>query len=194
MAQEINESRHNSWKNSPDFTYVRTADKKRFIEFQDRFFSYDAISEAIKEFSGKTIGESTSEEIVHIIEESLVDSEGAIIEGIKYDWSKIDPRTGLPKIKEARPEESIELMNKMPSRTGWIVMLQNRVNFNSVGNIRYSKKVWFDRQTGRVAPSQQEIGDDSPHFRSYILPNGGGKPQGWMMLEDYKRITGRDAR
>ena len=110
------------------------------------------------------------------------------LDEVKYDFNHIDPRTGLPKIKESRPEESIELMNRMPARSGWIVMLQNRVNFNSTGNLHFARKVWFDRPSGMVADDEEM--QDAVHFRSYMLPHC-GRPGGWMYLQDYQNITHR---
>lgn len=159
------------------------------IERADRFYDYKEIKEALID-EGYDLKSVKAEDIIDIIEEDLVDSEGCILNEVRYDWAHIDPRTGLPKVKEPRPEESIELMNRMPGRSGWIVFLHNRVNLNSVGNIRYAKKMWFDRPSCQVAEDADSIATDGVHFRSYMLP-GAGRPGGWLELDDYKRLTRR---
>ena len=160
------------------------------MERDDRFYDYKEIKEALLD-EGYDLKTVDADDIISLIEEDRVDSEGCILNEIRYDWAHIDPRTGLPKIKEPRPEESIELMNRMPARSGWIVFLHNRVNLNSVGNIRYAKKMWFDRVSGKVAEDADSIETDGVHFRTYILPNA-GRPGGWLALDDYKRLTRRD--
>lgn len=128
----------------------------------------------------KQLAKAIYEDVAQYLEKKL--------DEVKYDFNHIDPRTGLPKIKEPRPEESIELMNRMPARSGWIVMLHNRLNFNSTGNMRYAKKVWFDRASGMVADDEEMT--DAVHFRSYMLPHC-GRPGGWMYLQDYVSKTHR---
>ena len=141
---KLNESRKTNWKDSDVLTLVKTADGRMLIETKDRYYDYKQMSEALSEYAGKNIQLATEHDVLRMIDEDYVDSEGAVLNEVRYDWNHIDPITGMPKIKAPRPEESIELMNRMPAKTGWIVMRQNRVNFNSTGNIRYAKKVWFD--------------------------------------------------
>lgn len=97
---------------------------------------------------------------------------------MKFDFDHIDPRTGMPKIKQ-RPEDKIQLITRMPYKSGWIKMLQNRVNLNSVGNLRDAEKVWFDRRTLKV--SKTVSGEGGVLFRDYRLKSG-QKPQGWIEL------------
>ena len=80
--------------------------------------------------------------------------------------------------KESRQseQEKMHLMNQLPSRSGWIVLLQNRVNLNSVGNIHHKTKVYYDRQTRMVGLSQEKC--DTP-FRCAKL-NNGQLAAGWM--------------
>lgn len=182
--KRLNESRTPGWKNSRALTLVKDNDGNKLVEYKDRYYSYKEICEMLR-YTKNDIVSASSADIISLINEDYVDSEGMILNEVRYDWSKIDPRTGMPKVKEPRPEESIQLMNRMPGRSGWIMMFQNRVNLNSVGNMRYAKKVWFDRASGTV--STDENMEDSVHFRSYVLP-GAGRPQGWMELADYERI------
>lgn len=60
---------------------------------------------------------------------------------MKFDFKHIDPRTGLPRITDQK-EDRINLMLHTPARSGYIRMLQNRVNLRSVGNLRYSVRLW----------------------------------------------------
>lgn len=184
----LNESRSRNWKNSDDLSLVRTSDGRIVIESGDRFYDYSEMSEAVRDAFGKDIRKASAMDIRKVIEEDLVDSEGMILDEVRYDWRKIDPLTGMPKIKEPDPEESIELMNRMPGRSGWIVVLQNRVNLGSVGNVRFARKVWFDRASGTVSDDANM--ENPVHFRSYVLP-GAGRPGGWMALSDYEKLTHR---
>jgi len=93
---------------------------------------------------------------------------------------ELDPITGAYG-KAQRPEDNIELMNRMPARSCWIKFLQNRVSLTSVGNVRYAKEMWFDYTTKMVSESRD--GEDAVHFRSYILP-GAGKPAGWIYVKN----------
>ena len=61
----------------------------------------------------------------------------------RYDFSKIDPRTCMPRIVE-RDEDHIQLMSRMPGRSGYIRLLQNRVNLRSVGNLRLSERLYYN--------------------------------------------------
>jgi hypothetical protein len=69
----------------------------------------------------------------------------------QWDFRHIDPITGMPKLKQPRPEDDIKLMNQRPARTGWIILLQNRVNLKSIGNMRYKKKMWYDMRSHTVS-------------------------------------------
>lgn len=64
----------------------------------------------------------------------------------RYDFSKIDPRTGMPRIEEHK-EDRIQLMSRMPGRSGYIRLLQNRVNLRSVGNLRLSERLYYNAYT-----------------------------------------------
>lgn len=78
----------------------------------------------------------------------------------------------------------------MPGRSGEIVFLQNRVNLNSVGNIRYAKKMYYDRSQRCVADSADNISGEGQPFMTYVLP-GAGRPQGWLYLDEYTQLTHR---
>jgi len=74
-------------------------------------------------------------------------------------------------------KDKIELMSRMPARSCWIIMLQNRALLNSVGNKRYQTRVWFDRRDCTVSSDKSK--EDAVHFRNYRLPMG-QIPQGWI--------------
>ena len=97
---------------------------------------------------------------------------------MKFDFNNIDPVSGMPKIKK-RPEDDIHTMNIMPSRTGWIRMLQNRINLRSTGNIYQSKVVWYDRRNNTVCSDKNNPEETTVYFRLYRLPSG-QIPQGWI--------------
>ena len=99
---------------------------------------------------------------------------------MKFDFDHINPVTGLPRQK-TRKEDKIQLMSRMPSRSTWILMLQNRVNLNSVGNMRFARKVWFDNRTKRVSENRSEY--EAVFFKAYRLPNG-QYPSGWIEVSD----------
>ena len=80
--------------------------------------------------------------------------------------------------KEANQAErrNMHCMNQYPSCSGWIVLLQNRVNIDSVGNIRYKTKVYYDHRTKMVGPSADSC--NTP-FKCARLKNN--QPSaGWM--------------
>lgn len=116
---------------------------------------------------------------------SIKDKIKKLSESPSYDFNHIDPVTGLPRVK-TRPEDKIHLMNQMPAKSGFIVMLQNRVNFNSIGNKRYSETLWYDRNTRKVSKEKDGVG--GVDFRVYHLPNG-PKPQGWVYKEEIGRLN-----
>lgn len=80
--------------------------------------------------------------------------------------------------KESRQAEQnkMHLMNQLPCRSGWIILLQNRVNLNSVGNIHHKTKVYYDQRTRMVGTSADAC--DTP-FRCARLSNG-QPAAGWM--------------
>lgn len=182
MSNKITESRKTHWKDSDRLTLVRLSNGQHLVEANSRFYDADEINEALGSLS-TSLAEAKAADILHLIDEDLVDTKGIIINEVRYDWSKIDPLTGMPKIKEQRPEDDIHLMSQMPARSCYIIMLQNRVNLNSVGNIRYKKRLWYDRPTQTV--STDKTMEDAVHFRRYVLP-GAGRPQGWLIDKDQR--------
>lgn len=169
-----------------EYTLVRLQDGTQLLESKDRYYMLSDIREALNE-NMTSLGKATPDDIRYVISEGLVDSEGVVLNEVRYDWNHIDPRTGMPKIKE-RPEDKIHLMNQMPGRSGWIVLLQNRVNLNSVGNVRYAKKVWYDRNDRTVSTSEDK--EDAVWIKRFVLP-GAGLAQGWIEPEIYTQYTGR---
>lgn len=79
-------------------------------------------------------------------------------------------------------EERRNEMNRMkpmcvtPGRSGWIILLQNRVLLDSVGNIRYKRRVWFDIHTHKIGDVKENC---TTLWREATLKNG-QRAAGWM--------------
>ena len=90
--------------------------------------------------------------------------------------------------QELRREERREEMNamcpmcQMPRQSGWIWLLQNRVNLKSVGNLRLARKVWFHAQTRSVGPGPSYDKDSFEPFQEARLSNG-ERANGWTVRE-----------
>lgn len=95
---------------------------------------------------------------------------------MRFDFNHIDPRTGLPRMVE-REEDRINLMLRTPAYSGYIRLLQNRENLRSVGNVRYSVRLWYDARTKTLhkAPSAPVLA----HWHGYTLPCG-QRAAGWI--------------
>lgn len=80
--------------------------------------------------------------------------------------------------KEQRQNEQNKMhcMNQLPAHSGWIVLLQNRVNLNSVGNLQFQTKVYYNHKTRMVGPSETEC---NVPFRKARLKNN-QLAAGWM--------------
>ena len=78
--------------------------------------------------------------------------------------------------KRRAMQDKMHLMNQLPAHSGWIVLLQNRVELQSVGNIRHKTKVYYDHRTRMVGTC--EDGCSTP-FRCARLKNG-QPAAGWM--------------
>lgn len=176
--EPLKENRFEQWKDSRDLTYVDLNDGNPLVEYKDRYYSYNELVEAIG--GRQEMRSATSGDIIYLIDNDVVFSKGIVCDEGRFDWSHIDPLTGMPKLKEPRPEEKIELMNRLPAKSGWVTILQNRVNFNSVGNKRYARNMWFDRLTQTLSSSKDM--EDAHPWRTYILP-GAGRPGGWIYAE-----------
>lgn len=97
---------------------------------------------------------------------------------MKFDFKHIDPRTGLPRITDQK-EDCINLMLRTSVQSGYIRMLQNRVNLRSVGNLRYSARLWYDARTKTLhnVPGAPLVA----YWHTYRLTlRGGQKPAGWL--------------
>lgn len=85
-------------------------------------------------------------------------------------------RQQLKKEGNQRMSASMNTMNQYPMKSGWIFLLQNRVNLQSIGNRQWMTKVYYDRQTHKVGPSPTEC---NIHFRAARLKNG-QPAAGWI--------------
>lgn len=83
--------------------------------------------------------------------------------------------------RESRQAEQdrMHLMNQFPCRSGWLILLQNRVILNSVGNVQYQTKVYYDQRTKMVGMAADAC--DTP-FRCARLKNG-QPAAAWMELK-----------
>lgn len=186
MKKHNTETIYENYKGSPNLVYIDNIDTGAAICYKGREYGYLDICEAL-DIDYKMLKRYSANQLIEILENSYIPSKRSHLNEVKYDFNHIDPRTGLPKVIEReRPENSIELMNRMPSMTGWIVMLQNRVNLNSVGNNSMAAKVWYDRTDHTVSSSEDK--EDAVDFRSYRLRNG-QKPGGWMNLREYRKFS-----
>lgn len=104
-------------------------------------------------------------------------------------WEYDDKSFGMRPVKKDRPEDQINLMSQMPAKSGYVVLFQNRVNIQSVGNLRGKQVMWFDRQTRSLKEDEDSM--ESFDWRTYNLPYY-GRPQGWMYEEDYRRLGYRN--
>ena len=176
-VQHINESVFEYWKGSSELTFIDKKKGDAQIEYKGNRYNYFSVCEELGVVPDD-MKYATAEDIIPVLEKFRLQKRTALNE-TRYDFRHIDPRTGLPK-EIHRPEDNIELMSRMPDHSCWITMLQNRINLNSVGNIRYKKTVWFDRRDCTVSTDRNK--EDAVHFRSYMLP-GCGKPQGWIYAD-----------
>lgn len=86
--------------------------------------------------------------------------------------------------QELRREErrhnagTIRTMAQMPSRSGWITLLQNRVNRDSIGNLNHARKVYFHLPTKTVGESERYDPSTNVPFRMAMCKHG-RKAEGW---------------
>lgn len=72
--------------------------------------------------------------------------------------------------------KNIRIMSQLPPKSGWIILLQNRVNIESVGNKTWATKVYYDHRTRKVGNTPDQC---QTHFRMARLKNG-QPAAGWM--------------
>ena len=92
-----------------NLTLSRLEDGTQILESADRYYLLSDVRSALNE-NAVSYNEATEEDVLYLIDEGLVESEGAILNEVRYDWRHIDPITGMPTVKE-RPEDKIHLMN-----------------------------------------------------------------------------------
>jgi hypothetical protein len=92
-----------------NLTLSRLEDGTQILESADRYYLLSDVRSALNE-NAVSYNEATEEDVLYLIDEGLVDSEGAILNEVRYDWRHIDPITGMPAVKE-RSEDKIHLMN-----------------------------------------------------------------------------------
>lgn len=91
-----------------NLTLSRLKDGTQILESADRYYLLSDVRSALNE-NAVSYNEATEEDVLYLIDEGLVESEGAIVNEVRYDWRHIDPITGMPTVKE-RPEDKIHLV------------------------------------------------------------------------------------
>lgn len=93
---------------------------------------------------------------------------------------KNDPYVKKMVVREQQKCNSAKVytMNQFPMKSGWIMLLQNRIGINTIGNLKYQTKVYYDCRTRMVGTSK---GECSTPFQSARLKNH-QRPGGWMEL------------
>ena len=92
-----------------NLTLSRLEDGTQILESADRYYLLSDVRSALNE-NAVSYNEATEEDVLYLIDEGLVESEGAIVNEVRYDWRHINPITGMPAVKE-RLVDKIHLMN-----------------------------------------------------------------------------------
>lgn len=165
-----------NWKGVKGLTFIDRDNKKHMVQYKGKTYRYCDIVNAYG-LTESQFREVDGVELKYVLESGFIKSiQTNVLNESSYDWNHIDPVTGMPR-KKVRPEDSIELMSRMPARSCWITLLQNRVNFNSVGNVRFKRDVWFDRVDRTVSSDKSK--EDAVYFRDARLKDG-SYPHGWI--------------
>ena len=175
-AYHINESRFEDWKGNKDLTFIDRKIGEPLVKYKKEYYNFEQITEALGVMPDD-IKYASDKDIIRAIK--TLSKQKIPVNEARYDFNHLDPLTGLPR-EIKRPAADIELMSRMPARSCWITLLQNRVNMNSVGNNRFKKTLWFDRKDCTLSTDKNK--KDAVHFRSYVLP-GAGKPAGWIYAD-----------
>ncbi len=77
-----------------------------------------------------------------------------------------------------REQNAMHTMSQLPNRSGWILLLQNRVNLHSIGNQQSARKVWYNANNRMVGDSREEC---NIPFRNARLKNH-QPAAGWIEL------------
>lgn len=177
MSDFLNESVFHDWKGNKELIFIDKNVGDAEIIYKGQTYNYFKVCESMC-ISPSSMRKCSAERVISALKRMT--PETVLINESRYDYSHIDPITGLPCEKKKRPEDDIELMSRYPARTGWITLFHDRVNINSVGNRRYKVTVWYDAKDHTVSTDRNK--EDACHFRTYILPRG-GRPGGWMYGE-----------
>ena len=169
----LNESRFEDWKGSSELAYIDKNNGNPQIAYNGKRYDYFKICEEMTVTPSEMKNVSADKIIAHLNNRNRLNE-------ARYDWNHIDPITGMPRERAPREEEKIELMNRLPQKRGYIVLLHNRVNMRSRGNISLKRKVFYDPLTKKVTDEKDGYTSD---FRTCTLKNG-ARPGGWMYAED----------
>lgn len=93
-------------------------------------------------------------------------------------WLKSNPYVSrmLKKEEQMREQEKMHPMSTLPAHSGWIILLQNRVRLNSVGNVELKRRVYYESRTRKVGDTREHC---DTLFRLARLRNG-QPAAGWM--------------
>ena len=169
-----------NWKNVHGLTFIDRDNGNHLVKSKGKTYRYRDIINAY-ELTESQFRDVDGVELKYVLENNFIKPvKTEMLNESRYDWNHIDPITGMPKLK-TRPEDAIELMSRMPARSCWITLLQNRVNLNSVGNGRFKRDVWFDRTDRTVSSDKSK--EDAVFFREARLSDG-SYPHGWIVCDN----------
>lgn len=79
-------------------------------------------------------------------------------------------------------DNSMHPMSQLPSKSGWITLLQNRTLLRSCGNLHHSIKVYYHYPSKSVGPTQHYEPSAFTPFRSAKCKHN-VRPDGWIYGE-----------
>lgn len=90
-------------------------------------------------------------------------------------------RQQLRREERRNEQDAMHPMNQCPAKSGYIFLLQNRVNLKSVGNINLHRKVYYDAR--RHGYAEDPSAESFAPLRTARLSNG-QPANGWIYEED----------
>lgn len=108
----------------------------------------------------------------------------------KFDFNHLD-HMGRPRmVDDNKLCKLANLMSRKPSKSGYIWLLNNNIDVNTVGNVRSKTKVYYDAYTSQV--SSEPTSEDAVPFREARLRDG--SPARFWITDDDLRKTGWNGR
>lgn len=87
-------------------------------------------------------------------------------------------QTGTEREERKNTKHCIRLMSQYPAKSGWILLLQNRLDFDSIGNKRLAIKVYYNCRTKMIGNTPDTY---NTHFCAARLKNH-QSAAGWMKV------------